>query len=69
MNFAILETTLDVNQWYAFRRGLPAVDKLSNINYGQRTRMNSLIRKSKVNGIGNGYTNIFYFPDIVESGR
>ena len=34
-DFSILETTLDLNQWFAFKPGLPA-DRLSNINYGQR---------------------------------
>ena len=56
--FSILETTLDLNQWYAFRPVLP-VDKLSNINYGQKNSDDTKILK--VNGIGNGYTNIFYF--------
>lgn len=58
--FSILETTLDLNQWYAFRPVLP-VDKLSNINYGQKNSDNSNTKILKVNGIGNGYTNIFYF--------
>lgn len=58
--FAILETTLDVNQWYAFRPSLP-VDKLSNINYGQKNEDNSNTKILKVNGIGNGYSNVFYF--------
>lgn len=58
--FAILETTLDVNQWYAFRPPLPA-DRLSNINYGQRNEDNSNTKILKVNGIGNGYSNVFYF--------
>ena len=58
--FAILETTLDVNQWYAFRPPLP-VDKLSNINYGQKNEDNSNTKILKVNGIGNGYSNVFYF--------
>ena len=58
--FAILETTLDVNQWYAFRPSLPA-DKLSNINYGQKNEDNSNTKILKVNGIGNGYSNVFYF--------
>lgn len=40
--FSILETTLDLNQWYAFRPVLP-VDRLSNINYGQRIAI-TLIR-------------------------
>ncbi len=59
-DFSILETTLDVNQWYAFRPVLPA-DKLSNINYGQQNEDNSNTKILKVNGIGNGYSNIFYF--------
>ncbi|WP_294610072.1 DUF4348 domain-containing protein [uncultured Bacteroides sp.] len=58
--FSILETTLDLNQWYAFRPVLP-VDKLSNINYGQKNSDDSNTKILKVNGIGNGYTNIFYF--------
>ena len=33
--FSILETTLDVDQWYAFRPVMPT-DRLSNINYGQK---------------------------------
>lgn len=58
--FAILETTLDVNQWYAFRPVLP-VERLSNINYGQENKDDSNAKVLKVNGIGNGYSNIFYF--------
>lgn len=58
--FSILETTLDVNQWYAFRPVMPA-DKLSNINYGQQNEDQSNTKILKVNGIGNGYSNIFYF--------
>lgn len=58
--FAILETTLDLNQWYAFRPILPA-ECLSNINYGQQNNDNSNTKILKVNGIGNGYSNIFYF--------
>lgn len=58
--FSILETTLDLNQWYAFRPVLPT-DKLSNINYGQKNSDGSNTKVLKVNGIGNGYTNVFYF--------
>lgn len=58
--FAILETTLDANQWYAFRPSLP-VDRLSNINYGQKNEDDSNTKILKVNGIGNGYSNVFYF--------
>lgn len=58
--FSILETTLDVDQWYVFRPTLPA-DRLSNINYGQKNEDCSSTKILKVNGISNGYSNIFYF--------
>lgn len=58
--FTILETTLDLNQWYAFRPTLPT-DKLSNISYGQKNEDLSTSKILKVNGIGNGYANVFYF--------
>lgn len=58
--FSILETTLDLNQWYAFRPVLP-VERLYNINYGQQNDDNATTKIMKVNGIGNGYSNIFYF--------
>lgn len=58
--FSILETTLDLNQWYAFRPILP-VDRLTNINYGQHDRDDSLNKILKVNGIGNGDSNVFHF--------
>ena len=58
--FSILETTLDLEQWYAFRPQMPA-DWLSNICYGQRNEARSRTKILKVNGIGNGYSNVFYF--------
>ena len=58
--FSILETTLDLNQWYAFNPLLPT-DKLSNICYGQKNEDHSRSKILKVNGIGNGFSNIFYF--------
>lgn len=58
--FNILETTLDLNQWKAFRPMLPT-ETLTNICYGQRNDTRSRKKILKVNGIGNGYTNIFYF--------
>ena len=59
-DFSILETTLDKNQWYAFRPMMPT-GKLSNINYGQKNEDQSNTKILKVNGIGNGYSNIYYF--------
>ncbi len=58
--FSILETTLDLEQWYAFRPQMPA-EWLSNICYGQRNETRSRTKILKVNGIGNGYSNVFYF--------
>ena len=58
--FSILETTLDLNLWYAFSPMLPE-NRLSNINYGQENTDRSDTKILKVNGIGNGYSNLFYF--------
>lgn len=58
--FSILETTLDAEQWLAFKPVLP-IDRLSNIQYGQHNDDLSHTKILKVNGIGNGYSNIFYF--------
>ena len=59
-DFSILETTLDVEQWFAFRPQMPA-DRLSNICYGQKNDAGSTTKIIKVNGIGNGYSNVLYF--------
>ncbi len=58
--FAILETTLDASQWPAYRYLLPT-ERLSNISYGQRNRDDAKTKILKVNGIDNGYHNLFYF--------
>ena len=59
-DFSVLETTLDLNQWFAFRPVLPT-DRLSNIHYGQRTDVNSSTKILALKGIGNGFSNILYF--------
>lgn len=59
-DFSVLETTLDLNQWFAFRPVLP-VERLSNINYGQRNDDNSTTKILALKGIGNGFSNILYF--------
>lgn len=51
-DFSILETTLDLNQWFAFKPALPA-DKLSNINYGQQNDDNASHKILALKGIGN----------------
>ncbi|MDE6161926.1 MAG: DUF4348 domain-containing protein, partial [Bacteroides sp.] len=59
-DFSILETTLDLNQWFAFKPGLPT-DRLSNVNYGQRNDDDSPTKILALKGIGNGFSNILYF--------
>lgn len=59
-DFSILETTMDVDQWYAFKPELPA-DHLTNINYGQSNDQHSNTKILKLNGIGNGYSILLYF--------
>lgn len=58
--FSILETSLDMEQWFAFKPLLP-ITYLSNIDYGQQNEETSPIKILRVNGIGNGYTNVYYF--------
>lgn len=59
-DFSILETTIDRNQWFAFKPVLPT-DRLSNINYGQRNDDNSSTKILALKGIGNGFSNLLYF--------
>lgn len=58
--FSILETSLEIEQWFAFKPLLP-ITYLSNIDYGQQNEETSTIKILRVNGIGNGYTNLYYF--------
>ncbi len=59
-DFSVLETTLDLNQWFAFKPALPT-DRLSNINYGQRNDDDRQLKFWHLKGIGNGFSNILYF--------
>lgn len=59
-DFSILETSLDLNQWFAFKPVLP-MDSISNINYGQRNDEQSPTKILALKGIGNGFSNILYF--------
>lgn len=59
-DFSILETTIDRNQWFAFKPVLPT-DRLSNINYGQRNDDDTSTKILALKGIGNGFSNILYF--------
>ncbi len=62
-DFAVLETTLDVNQWFAFKPLLPT-DKLSNINYGQANEDNSPTKILALKGFGNGFSNLLFFKRV-----
>lgn len=59
-DFSVFETTLDLNQWFAFKPSLP-LDRLSNINYGQRNDQRSSTKILALKGIGNGFSNVLYF--------
>lgn len=58
--FSILETTLGISQWFAFKPELP-VDRLTNINYGQANDGRSRRKILKVNGFQDGTSIILYF--------
>lgn len=59
-DFSILETTLELNQWYAFMPPMPK-DRLTNINYGQNVSEDSRYKVLAIKGIGNGFSNTLYF--------
>ena len=58
--FSILETTMGISQWFAFRPELPK-DRLTNINYGQANDDRSRTKILKVNGFQDGSSIILYF--------
>ncbi|MBP1594519.1 MAG: hypothetical protein H6Q12_1537 [Bacteroidetes bacterium] len=59
-DFSILETTMEVNQWFAFAPRLPK-EKFSNINYGQSNSESSNTKILSMKGLGNGFSNTLYF--------
>lgn len=59
-DFSILETTMEINQWFAFSPRLPK-DQLSNINYGQSNSSKSNTKIVALKGLGNGFSNTLYF--------
>ena len=58
--FQILETTLEVGQWFAFQPILPR-EKLTNVNYGQNESKVSDTKVIEMKGFGNGFNNTLYF--------
>ncbi len=65
-DFDILETTIDKNQWFAFKPELPN-EKFTNINYGQKNDDNSYTKIVHLKGIGNGFCNTLFFRKKQES--
>lgn len=59
-DFSIIETTLDTEQWFAFKPVLPG-DKLSNVIYGQEHPDDSPCKIMQLKGIGNGFLNTLFF--------
>lgn len=59
-DFAVLETTLDYNQWLAFKPVLPK-EQLSNISYGQSNNPKSSHKILQIKGIENGFLNTLFF--------
>lgn len=70
-DFSVIETTLDLNQWFAFSPTMPT-DKLSNICYGSAaTNETSQPTGKKIlmlKGMGNGFSNVFYFKTRSKGG-
>lgn len=61
--FSVLETTLEVGQWFAFRPPMPSV-RMSNIRYGQSETLESNTKVVEIKGFGNGFNNTLYFRRI-----
>lgn len=59
-DFEILETVIDANSWRSLSPVLP-VKKLVNINYGQPNDAESTSKILAVKGIGNGFSNVYFF--------
>lgn len=59
-DFSIIETTLDAEQWFAFKPVLPD-EKLSNIIYGLESADETPYKILQLKGIGNGFLNTLFF--------
>jgi hypothetical protein len=66
--FSILETTLGISQWFAFKPDLPT-DRLTNINYGQANDGRSRRKILKVNGFQDGTRLFFISANEVVNGK
>ena len=59
-DFSIMEAVMEKEQWPAFRPVLP-IERLTNINYGQRNQSGSSTKVLSVKWLDNGVSNTFYF--------
>ncbi|NLI35459.1 MAG: DUF4348 domain-containing protein [Bacteroidales bacterium] len=59
-DFSMIEATIDVSQWFAFKPQLPIL-QLSNINYGQQNSDKSIQKIVAFKGVSNGFSNMLYF--------
>ena len=59
-DFSVLETTLDIDQWMAFKPEFPTA-VITNIDYGQRNKTGSATKVLALKGVDNGFSNLFYF--------
>lgn len=59
-DFSIMEAVMEREQWPAFRPVLP-MERLTNINYGQRNQSGSSTKVLSVKWLDNGVSNTFYF--------
>ncbi|MCF0159600.1 MAG: DUF4348 domain-containing protein, partial [Bacteroidaceae bacterium] len=59
-DFSIIETTLELELWFAFRPQLPE-NELTNVNYGQTYSAESTSKTLCFHGCQNGISNILSF--------
>lgn len=59
-DFSMIEATIDVSQWFAFKPKLPVM-QMSNINYGQQNSNSSDQKIVAFKGVSNGFSNVLYF--------
>lgn len=59
-DFSMIEATIDVSQWFAFKPQLPIL-QMSNINYGQQNSDKSIQKIVAFKGVSNGFSNVLYF--------
>ena len=59
-DFEVIETTLSMEQWFAFRPPL-LKNKLTNVRYGQKDDPLSSRKIVEYKGFGNGFNNVLHF--------